>query len=417
MKSRNITFALVISCILSSPAVLWVFEHVDSIDIPSWLSIEDATYLSGGRTDANISAVASLGGFFESDLQKALEDEIGNYIPAKATALLTNAQLQRSAIAASNILFQWDCYPTFYGSNLAVVPSEGRLVELAQTTTKGLVKSIQDTAERLSAFSLSHPDVNLYVYLGPDSQNVSGSPTGSLMASPLSYNDIESMMMKKEEESAFHWISGAVTYDEFLQNWYKTDHHWNIQGAFQAYQRIATALGFGDDLLNPSAEIVYEDPIFFGSFARRGLDEEHSDKITDYTFDNSQAFTVEISGQKATDQSLAHAHDYAEGQWDINPYANRYAEYYHTDYPLIKITNNSEDAKGELLIVGDSYSNSMERFLAAHYKTTYVIDPRHTPETLDDFLSTHKGIDDVVFIMRSTNLFSKAMLNFLEEPA
>ena len=66
------------------------------------------------------------------------------------------------------------------------------------------------------------------------------------------------------------------------------------------------------------------------------------------------------------------------------------------------------------MIVGDSYSNAMERFLAAHYATTYVLDPRHLDETADEFLASHQKVTDAVFIMRSSNLTSSATERFLE---
>lgn len=414
MKLRNTFFALIVCVFLCGPVGLWVMEHCDSIDIPPWLSTEDAAYLSGGRTNTDVAATASPKGFLSGELQQALEDEVGNHIPAKATALLANAELQCRAIAVSNSLFDWGCYPTFYGSTLAVVPADNRLVDLAQVATEDLLKSIRNTAASLSSFGLRHPDVDLTIYLGPDSQNVEESPTGSLMSNPLSYSAIESIM--KEQERSFEWVSGSVSYDEFLQNWHHTDHHWNIRGAFQAYQRIATALGFGDSLLAPTSELSFEEPSFYGSFARRGLNPEYSDTISDYVFDDFPPLSVKINGKKASVQSLAHKKAYEEGAWDKNTYANRYAEYFHTDYESITITNNSKEASGELLIIGDSYSNCMERFLATHYKKTYVLDPRHTSQSLDNFISSHKNISDVVFIMRSPNLLSQAVRDFLEIP-
>ena len=233
------------------------------------------------------------------------------------------------------------------------------------------------------------------------------------MSNPLTYNDIEAIM--KEQEGAFQWVSGAVSYDEFLQNWYNTDHHWNVRGAFQAYQRIATALGFGDELLTPVSELAFDKPPFLGSFARRGLNADYSDRIIDYVFDAFPRFSVKINGKKASAQSLAHEKDYQKDTWDDNAYANRYAEYFHTDYASIVLKNKDADASGELLIVGDSYSNCMERFLASHYKKTYILDPRHTSKSLDTILASHKDIKDVVFVMRSTNLLSQDTRDFLEE--
>lgn len=58
-------------------------------------------------------------------------------------------------------------------------------------------------------------------------------------------------------------------------------------------------------------------------------------------------------------------------------------------------------------IVGDSYTNCMERFLAANFATTYVLDPRNDERAIDEFLAEHPDVDNVLFLMRSTNFFSE----------
>ncbi len=68
---------------------------------------------------------------------------MGNCIPMKAMALLANAALQRSAIEASNALFGWECYPAFYGSSIAEMPSRHRLLEIAEKATGDTLATAQ----------------------------------------------------------------------------------------------------------------------------------------------------------------------------------------------------------------------------------------------------------------------------------
>ena len=67
------------------------------VALPSWFTADDAAYLSGGVVEADPAAYASLEGFSSGEFQIAAEDAVGNCIPMKATALLANAALQRSA--------------------------------------------------------------------------------------------------------------------------------------------------------------------------------------------------------------------------------------------------------------------------------------------------------------------------------
>ena len=115
MKLRNILFAGVLCLLLCGPALIGLASW-GGVALPSWFTADDAAYLSGGVVEADPAAYASLEGFSSGEFQIAAEDAVGNCIPMKATALLANAALQRSAIETSNALFGWECYPAFYCS-------------------------------------------------------------------------------------------------------------------------------------------------------------------------------------------------------------------------------------------------------------------------------------------------------------
>ena len=411
MKVRNILLSGALCLLLCGPAMIGLASW-GGVALPSWLTAADAAYLSGGIAEADPAAVATVEGFASGAFQEAAEDAVGNCVPAKATALLVNGALQRTAIAASNALFHWECYPAFYGSAIVVAPSEGRLLETAEKATEKVLGTAERVRDEIGAFSERHPDERVFVYLGPDSMNVQGSPTAALISNPLTYGSMESIF--EDNDGKFRWVSGNVTYDEFADQWSKTDHHWNIQGAFAAYERMAAALGFGDEALEPTSLVAYDEPAFRGTFARRGLDADYEDRIVDYEFADFPQLSVTIDGAEASMDALVHWKNYEGGTWAANAFSSRYAEYFHTDYALIEIENEEAASDRALLIVADSYSNCMERFLAVHYATTYVLDPRHYDGTLDGFLEEHPEVGDVLFIMRSPNLLASATERVLE---
>lgn len=403
MRFRNSLLIGLFCAFLCGPMLMLANANLGVLPVPPWLDNEDAAYLSGGVVTTQIGENLSLEGFASGALQQDIEDEVGNYVPAKATALLTNAWLQRTAIEASNGLFRWNCIPTYYGSSLVEDLDGARLLETAQVNTSEERKREKRMAKLLNAFARRHEEVRTFIFLGPDSLNVPGTPTASLMSNPLTYGQIAERLTAGEP--AYQWIDGAVPYDEFEDTWYRTDHHWNVYGAYRAYATIAQALGFGDQVAEPTGTIHYDEPLFYGSLTRRGLDKRYEDTMDDLDFAYPD-FKVKIDGADVPFASLVHRPLYDNHEWWGNVYTNRYAEYFHTDYGLIEIENPEVKGGPSLLIVGDSYSNSMERFLAFHYAKTYVLDPRHEDGTIDDFLAEHGDIKDVVFVMRATNLFS-----------
>lgn len=370
--------------------------------LPSWLTAEDSVYLSGGVKDPDVRGALSVEGFATGELQQAIEDEVRNYVPMKATALLVNAGLQRDAIAASNLLFGWPVYPSYYGSSLVDAPDDGRLLEMAEKATDDKVASCKSIAEAYEAFAARHPDLKTYLYFAPDSLNAAGNPTSGLISNALTYDDMRQVFTG--EDLSYTWIDGGVTYEDFKDAWYKTDHHWMTKGAYEAYLRIADALGLGD-IIEPLDEKTCDAPEFYGSLSRRSLDDSYKDKIDDLECDFPE-FSISINGEQRSLEDVVHANAYESGEWIRNRFANRYAEYFHTDFGLIQFDNPTPTVDKSLLIVGDSYTNCMERFLASNYATTYVFDCRYDERTLDEFLVSHPDVDDVVFVMRSTNFLS-----------
>lgn len=402
-RMRNACFASVLCALLSGPSLLLLADSVD-VDLPSWVTTEDAAYLSGGIEKANVAKVANLEGFKNGNLQKEVEKEVGNSIPCKAVALLTNATLQRCAIAASDALFHWGYYPTYFGSGLLLDANNGRLFDVPERKSEALEERLKTVAGELEDLAERKRDVQIYLYFAPDSQNVLESPTSKLVSEFASYQDMLSVF--KSDDGNVTVIDGSVSYGQFEQQWYKTDHHWNIAGAYEAYCRIASAMHLDEAVPREYSTVTYDPPSFYGAYSRRALFDSSNDVIADYIPNGIDNLKVSIDGEASDYQSLAHSDMYERGGWNSNRFTNRYAEYFHTDYGMIEITNDEVTDGGELLIIADSYSNCMERYLALDFSKTYVMDPRHTDVAADDVLDEHPGINKVLVLMRRTNLTS-----------
>ena len=112
MKFRSCILTCIFVALICGPFFIYLAEKTD-IALPSWMTAEDASYLSGDASHADVKTSLNIDGFASGALQEEIEKSVGNRIPFKATAMLTNAELQREFIAASNLLFNWSCYPAF----------------------------------------------------------------------------------------------------------------------------------------------------------------------------------------------------------------------------------------------------------------------------------------------------------------
>lgn len=409
--ARGLVFASIICLFLCGPVSLMLCERVD-VPLPKWLTTEDSRYLSGGVEKVDLAGSLSVEGFLDGRLQRAIETTVGNFIPAKAEALLGNARLQRSAICLSERMFGWGVYPSYYGSSFLMVPDSQRLLSMPEKSNGEIIELCDRIATGIDDLANMHPEQRFFVYFAMDSPYLNDSPATRLVSDPLTYDQIEEAF--KRDARRYTWVSGDLPYDEYNAGWYKTDHHWTVEGAYEAYCHISEAMGFAPAPIEAKGFQPYDGLLFYGTLARRGLVDEWPDAVVDTGAADKYVKSVFIDGEKA---DLASLHDrvaYLSGGWNQNRFANHYSELFHTDYALIEIEGNEPETNESLLIVSDSYTNCMEALFAAHYKHVYIIDSRFYEESVSSFIDEHTDVADVLFLMREAEFLSEETEKALE---
>ncbi len=195
-------------------------------------------------------------------------------------------------------------------------------------------------------------------------------------------------------------------YDEYKNYFYKTDHHWNYKGSYQGYQDIVKLM-FGES--EKTIDIKNEkefDIIFYGSFARLSTFKKYQETFKVYTFDIPEHETY-INGQK---EEYGHEEEYLKGIYKKNSWENHYGSYYGGDDGEV-IFDFKQDNKENLLILGNSYSNAVNKLIASHFNKTYVIDLRHYKSDIGQAFDykkyiTENKIDKVLVICDITYLLS-----------
>lgn len=144
---------------------------------------------------------------------------------------------------------------------------------------------------------------------------------------------------------------------------FRTEHHWNIEEAYQAYSDILAVMQPSATPTTPYQIVQYEAP-FYGSYARLGLcTPAEPDKISDLLYGESD-ISVCLDGRKGSLDDLRHRTLYENKGWSADAFTLRYEEYFHWNIGIIELTNLDTLSEKTLLLVGDSYTNSIERLFA-----------------------------------------------------
>jgi hypothetical protein len=152
--------------------------------------------------------------------------------------------------------------------------------------------------------------------------------------------------------------------------WYKTDHHWTMLGAYYAYVALADVLGYEPFALEDfSAEIVCDD--FYGTtHGSSGMRWVKSESITLLRYQDDEKFITEIIEGGKTARTLTGFYDL-----DALDTHDEYNVFLGGTNTLIRVTDPTRENAPTLLLLKDSFSQSIAPFLARHFDLL-LVDPR-----------------------------------------
>lgn len=363
MKIQNMIFSLVICLFACMPAALYCATRMD-MDIPPKLTSEPAEYLAGGLSEANVAATLSFHGFKSKELQNAVETEIGNYIPAKAEAIIINTMIQRKGIEVSNAVFDWDCYPTFYGSERLYIPGSNAVTYMPRKHLEDYVNKWEEFAENIKEIATRFSDRNFVLYVVQGYTEPAVNPAYSLVSNPLSPRLCSETLtrMLSETENVHVLTQDFDAFNDYYTQFFTTDHHWNIDGAFEGYRQICETLEL--NAIESDGVHPIENYLFTGATARWGVD-LLQENVFDCNYDFSN-LSIEMSDGTIID---GNNHDLF---WDCNPLGKPYLFYdnYYGKTGNCSIGGGCGNKKA--LLVGNSYKEALQRPLAESYSNLEV---------------------------------------------
>ena len=178
------------------------------------------------------------------------------------------------------------------------------------------------------------------------------------------------------------------------QIYYRTDHHWTTYGAYVGYCEYCRSMGLEcvdiDDL---SMETVADD--FYGTVSSKlNRFNEKADCITVYS-NPSDELAVKYYTQYVDDENSKFTESDSLYNFDYLGKKDKYSMFLDGVHPLVEITNENAQTDRVLMLVKDSYANSMVPYLASNYAKIYVLDTRYYKNGAVAFAGSHTDITDV----------------------
>ena len=218
------------------------------------------------------------------------------------------------------------------------------------------------------------------------------------------YRDGE-VLKRIEETAGVSAVPIEETFTEQGQTWYyRTDHHWTAEGAYAAYTAYMRAAGH-----EPLAyDAFYHHTIrgYVGSTrSRSALWLTRTDTVT-VDEPIGVEVTVTFSDDETTYDSMFFYGHLKEYDW--------YPLFLDGNHPVTVIENRTAPADAPvLLMVKDSFGNTLAPLLVPSYRTIVMVDPRYYKQSVSELCETY-GADELLFCYSIERIASELSLKLLK---
>lgn len=173
--------------------------------------------------------------------------------------------------------------------------------------------------------------------------------------------------------------------------YYRTDHHWTTLGAYYGYTALAEAMGFEPVPLDSYSETVVTEDFLGTTYSSSGFGWVTPESISTYVEQGDAVITNYPAGQPV-ENSL-----YVESFLEVK---DKYSYFYGGNTPLLTVETGNEGPS--LLIVRDSYMDSLSPYLFEHFSEIHIVDLRHYRLSLNGYIEANE-IDSILVCYSLSN--------------
>ncbi|MBQ7744723.1 MAG: hypothetical protein IJT85_04035 [Ruminococcus sp.] len=292
------------------------------------------------------------------------------------------------------------------GRNGVYNSADGYLINVPVDKENYVRKNIRVLAE----FKEKIGDVPMTVMLAPSTGYIA---TDKLPLIHDSYNDDTyfAETAKTLGESGVNFVDLRETfkqkYAEGVQLYYRTDHHWTTDGAYEGYVKLCEKLGVQPADKDSFAKTAYGG--FYGTtYSTSGYWLTKPDSITVY--DNQENtdknITVKIS-EDGKDNHYGSMFFYNHIDED-----DKYPVFLDGNHALTEIQNKNAK-NGTIVVIKDSFSHSLAPFLAENYSKVVLVDLRYYKQSVSELIKKENP-EQVVALYGIDNLATDTDIVWLQ---
>ena len=268
-------------------------------------------------------------------------------------------------------------------------PLDAMLLERYEAPADGVIEANVDALNTLTA----NAGVPVYFALIPGAGELYRGllPANAPMDSQTDV--IEKAYARADAQTVDVYGALAPHTDEYI--FYGTDHHWTSRGAYYGYTALAQAMGFPARPQSDFAPVTVSERFYGTTYSSSGFSWVKPDRIERWVPQSAETrITNYPEGQPVA--SALYDDSFLEKK-------DKYASFLGGNTPRVVLETGAAD-KPVLLIVRDSYMDSLTPFLQEDFSQIHILDLRYYRQSLKSYVQEN-GIDEVL-VCYSVAIFS-----------
>jgi hypothetical protein len=284
-------------------------------------------------------------------------------------------------------------------TNIYKVKGSAALIPEPQRFGSNEQKSIDGKIAQYKAIIKANPGINFHAFYLELIENSQYHPLNEDTPNADSGRAFEYFSTNKPKRLNLSTLP-LTSFEDHLQYYYRSDHHWNVHGMLLGYEKIYEMLKGSYPDISPMVThdnfYTFPDIEFLGRWAR---DLNYQIKPDSFEVVLLDLPPYKIYDREGNEIDYNDKDEYLAGDYSTETFTDHYIEYNGMDVDFLEyVSENGSDRN--LLIIGDSFTNAIEPLLASHYHHTYCVDIRKYPDydfSFSEFLSEY-GVDDVLML-------------------
>ena len=188
-------------------------------------------------------------------------------------------------------------------------------------------------------------------------------------------------------------MHGALAAHAAEEIYYRTDHHWTSLGAYYGYQALMEAMGLNAVPLSQYRRTTVSESFYGTSFSTSGVRWLPPDRIDTYVPADGVEVTSYFTG--TAEEGSLYVDSYLEEK-------DKYSYFLGGNQGLCVIRTQNTGAP-KLLLIRDSYSDSLAPFLTANFSEIHLFDLRYNISSIKKY-AAENDIDLVAVLYSVYNL-------------